>query len=65
MAINISAGDMDLIWDAIESIVGRAAAGDVAVEDATSEIIGLIDLAATDNPTFMESVKGVANANRT
>lgn len=62
MAINISAGDMDLIHDAVENIMRQVASGALDSSDGMTEVVGLIDLAATDNPTFMAEIRKLANA---
>lgn len=62
MAIKLGAADMDLAWEAAEVIMRQVAAGDVDPADATSEVIGLIDLAATDNPTLMTVIRKATDA---
>lgn len=62
MAIKLGSADMDLAWEAVEAIMRKVASGDIDPADATGEVIGLIDLAATDNLNFMSTVRKAANA---
>jgi len=62
MALVITSGDMDLIQDAVENVLSKFKSGGIDADTALVKLVGIIDLAATDDAGFMGAVKAAYDA---